>query len=313
MAQVNPQMQAILDRATTAPSPALSSLAPEAARKLDAEEFDTYWNADPPILAAITDHSFAGADGPVRMRLYDPGVRRPAPCLVYFHGGGWVLGGLNSHDRVCRELALVSGMLVAAIDYRLAPEHKFPKPLEDCIAATRWIGTKGSSLGIDPARLAVGGDSAGGNLALATLTALRDRDSPKIRAGVLVYGMFGADPRTRLQKRFGNGRYLLSTEDTEWFWRCYLNHDGERDDARAVPLRAELRGLPPLYIAAAELDPLLDDSVMLAGRLKQDAQPYQWRLWPGLAHGAFQMSRELEPVRGYIAEIGAFLKSEMSA
>ena len=311
MPAVHPQMQSILDRAAASPDPPLRCLTPDAARRLDAETFDAYWNADAPALPSVTDRAIPCAEGPIRMRLYDPGATKPSPCLIYAHGGGWVLGGLDSHDRVCRELALASGMLVAAVEYRLAPEHKFPKPLEDCIAATRWIAAEGQALGIDAARLAVGGDSAGGNLTLATLLALRDRDVVRVRAGVLVYGMFAADPRTPSQRRFGDGRYFLSTEDTEWYWRCYLNHDGERDDPRAVPLRAEFGGLPPLFIAAAELDPLLDDSVMLAARLKGEAQPYNWRLWPGLAHGAFQMSRELEPMAGYIAEIGAFLESEL--
>ena len=311
MAELHPQMQAILERAATTPGPPLSSLSPEAARALDAEQFDAYWNVDAPPLPSVTEHSVAGADGQIRMRLYDPGVAKPAPCLVYFHGGGWVLGGLDSHDRVCRELAIASGALVTAIAYRLSPENKFPKPLEDCIAATRWIAAEGGRLGIDPSRLAVGGDSAGGNLALSTLLALRDRGGPKVRAGLLVYGMFAADPHSPSQLRFGNGRYLLSTADTEWFWRCYLNDDREREDSRAVPVLAELGGLPPLTLAAAELDPLLDDSVRLAMRLKAAGEAHRFRLWPGLAHGAFQMSRQLEPMRGYIAEIGAFLKSDL--
>jgi acetyl esterase len=313
MGEAHRQMQAILDRAAAQPGPPLSSLSPEAARALDAAQFDAYWNADPPPLACVTDHAVAGAEGSIRMRLYDPGSAKPAPCLIYFHGGGWVLGGLDSHDRVCRELALAAGALVAAVDYRLAPEHSFPKPLEDCVAATRSIAAQAPKLGVDPQRLAVGGDSAGGNLALATLLALRDRGGPAMRAGLLVYGMFAADPRCPSQRRFGDGRYLLSTEDTEWYWRCYLRDDLDRENPRAVPLRAELRGLPPLYIAAAELDPLLDDSVMLAARLKAAGQPHRLRLWEGLAHGSFQMSRDLEPVRGYIAEIGAFLASELHA
>jgi acetyl esterase len=185
--------------------------------------------------------------------------------------------------------------------------------LRDCIAGTRWIAAKGRTLGIDPSRLAIGGDSAGGNLALATLTALRDEKGPDINAGLLVYGMFAADPGTRSQLRFGDGRYFLSTEETEWFWRCYLNEDRERTDPRAAPLRAELGGLPPLYVAAAEFDPLLDDSLQLVERLQTAGQPHHFRLWPGLVHGAFQMSRELEPMRGHIAEIGSFLKSALRA
>lgn len=313
MAQIHPQMQTILDHVATLSLPALTSLTPDRARELDAEHFDAYWNADAPVLSSVTDHLVAGAEGSIPLRLYDPGVTRPAPCLVYFHGGGWVLGGLNSHDRVCRELALTGHILVASVAYRLAPEHKFPRPLRDCTSATRWIAAEGKSLGIDTLHLAVGGDSAGGNLALATLIALRDEKGPDIRAGLLVYGMFAADPRTRSQRQFGDGRYFLSTEETEWFWHCYLNDDRERTDPLAAPLRAELSGLPPLYVAAAEFDPLLDDSLQLVERLKSVGQPHRFRLWPGLVHGVFQMSRELEPIRGYIAEIGAFLKSALHA
>ncbi|MGH6933603.1 MAG: alpha/beta hydrolase [Dongiaceae bacterium] len=193
----------------------------------------------------------------------------------------------------------------------MAPEHKFPRPLLDCIAAIRWIAAEGVSLGIDPGRLAVGGDSAGGNLALSTLLAIRDARGPAIRAGLLVYGMFAADAHCRSQRQFGDGRYLLSTEETEWFWRCYLNSDAERLDPRAVPILANLDDLPPLSIAAAEFDPLLDDSLRLVERLRTAGRPHVFRLWPGVVHGAFQMTRMLEPMRGYIAETGAFLKSAL--
>lgn len=311
MADIHPQMELILARASASSLPPLMSLTPEAARAQDAAHFDAYWNADAPALPAVTDHPVAGAEGPIQMRLYDPGGPKPGPCLVYCHGGGWVLGGLDSHDRVCRELALAGEVLVASIAYRLAPEHKFPKPLLDCIAATRWIATAGAGLGIDPARLAVGGDSAGGTLALSTLLALRDLTDPVIRAGLFVYGMFAADARSQSQRRFGDGRYLLSTEETEWYWRCYLNDETERRDPRAVPLLADLNGLPPLYVAAAALDPLLDDSLRLVERLTAAGQPHTFSLWPGVAHGAFQMTRMLEPMRGYIAEIGAFLKARL--
>ncbi|MCI0429592.1 MAG: alpha/beta hydrolase [Rhodospirillales bacterium] len=309
MADIHPQMQAIIARASATSLPPLMSLTPEAARAQDATHFDAFWNADAPALPSVTDHRVAGAEAPIRMRLYDPGMAKPGPCLVYFHGGGWVLGGLDSHDRVCRELALAGEVLVVSIAYRLAPEHKFPRPLLDCIAAIHWIAAEGVSLGIDPGHLAIGGDSAGGNLALSTLIAIRDAQGPVIRAGLLVYGMFAADPESRSQRQFGDGRYLLSTEETEWFWRCYLSSDAERLDPRAVPILANLEDLPPLYVAAAELDPLLDDSLRLVERLRAAGRPHVFHLWPGVAHGAFQMTRMLEPMRGHIAEIGTFLKS----
>src|SRR5690348_11228967 len=161
-------MRAIVETMSATPLPALASLSPAAARAQDARYFDAVWNAEAPALPAVSDHRVPGGDGTIAIRLYDPGAAKPAPCLVYLHGGGFVLGGLDSHDRVCRELALAAGVLVAAVEYRLAPENKFPLPRQDCVAAVRGIASAGESCGIDAARLAIGGDSAGGNLALAT-------------------------------------------------------------------------------------------------------------------------------------------------
>jgi len=307
-----PAMRAIVETMSATPLPALASLSPAAARAQDAAYFDAVWNAEAPALPAVTDHRVPGGAGTIAIRLYDPGAARPAPCLVYLHGGGFVLGGLDSHDRVCRELALAAGVLVAAVDYRLAPEHKFPLPLQDCVAAVRGLAALGESWGIDAARLAVGGDSAGGNLALSTLLALRDQGGPTLRAGLLVYGMFAADPACSSQRRFGDGSLLLSTADTEWFWDCYLADAAQRRDPLAVPLLADLHGLPPLHVAAAALDPLLDDSLRLVERLEAARQPHAFRLWPGLTHGSFQMSRRLEPMRGHIAEIGQFLREALA-
>ena len=310
---LHPQMRAIVEMMAATPLPALMSLAPAAARAQDAANFDAFWNAEAPPMAAVTDHRLPGADGTIAIRLYDPGTAKPAPCLVYLHGGGWVLGGLDSHDRVCRELALAAGIMVAAVDYRLAPEHKFPLPLEDCVAAIRWIAAEGAGWGIDPAKLAVGGDSAGGNLALATLLALREQGQRPLRAGLLVYGMFAADPDSDSQRRFGDGSLLLSTAETAWFWECYLADAGQRRDPLAVPLLADLHGLPPLYVAEAELDPLLDDSLRLVERLKAAGQTHRFRLLQGLTHASFQMSRRLEPMRGHIAEIGGFLRQALAS
>jgi acetyl esterase len=312
MDQLHPEMRVIVERLSALPLPPLPQLSPGAARAQDAEHFDRYWNADPPALAAVAERRAAGPGGPIAVRLYDPGLAAPAPCLVYCHGGGFVLGGLDSHDRLCRELALAGRVLVAAVDYRLAPEHRYPAALEDCVAAVRTIAADAAGWGVDPARLAVGGDSAGGNLALATLIALRDRGGPHPAAGLLVYGMFAGDPATDSQRRFGDGRYLLSTADLEWFWDGYLGPGAARRDPLAVPLLAGLADLPPLYVAAAALDPLLDDSLQLVERLRAEGRPHRFMLWPGLTHAAFQMSRELTPMRAHIADIGAFLAETLA-
>ena len=142
-----------------------------------------FWNANPPAVASVANFTIPGPGGPIAVRLYDPGVAAPAPCLVYLHGGGWVICSLDSHDDVCRRIALAGRVMVASIDYRLAPEHKFPAGLEDCIAATRWLAAHGEARGIDGRRLAIGGNSAGANLSLATLVALRDAGGPHCVAG----------------------------------------------------------------------------------------------------------------------------------
>jgi acetyl esterase len=312
MDTLHPEMRAIVERFSALPLPPLPQLSPAAARAQDAEHFDRYCNADPPAVAAVSNRQVAGPAGPIPVRLYDPGVAAPAPCLVYFHGGGFVLGGLESHDRLCRELALAGRTKVAAVDYRLAPEHRFPAALEDCVATVQAIAADAAAWGVDPARLATGGDSAGGNLALATLLALRDGGGRLPAAGVLVYGMLGGDPATGSQRRFGDGRYLLSTADLEWFWDCYLGPGAARTDPRAVPLRADLAGLPPLYVAAAALDPLLDDSLQLVERLRAEGRSHRFVLWPGLTHGAVQMSRDLAPMRTHIAEIGRWLQETLA-
>ena len=164
MGELHPQMRAILDRMAETKLPPLHTLSPAAARAQGEATFVPFWNADPPAVASVADFTFPGPGGPVAVRLYDPGVAKPAPCLVYLHGGGWVIGSLDSHDDVCRRLALAGRAMVASIDYRLAPEHKFPAGLEDCIAAVRWLAGKGEDRGIDGRRLAIGGDSAGANL-----------------------------------------------------------------------------------------------------------------------------------------------------
>jgi acetyl esterase len=176
------------------------SLSPIEARAQMNATFEAFWNADRPTLWAVYNQEIRGPQGMIRVRLYDPGLARPAPCLIYLHGGGWVIGTLDSHDGVCRRLALAGDFLVASVEYRLAPEHKFPAGLEDCVAAARWLAAHGTDWGIDAARLAIGGDSAGANLALATLLSLRDAGASLMRGGLLIYGAYipdGDSPRGR--------------------------------------------------------------------------------------------------------------------
>ena len=245
MPELNPQMAEILALVAEGMKgrPERTSLSPVEARAQSNATFEPFWNADRPTLWAVYNHQLPVGHGPLRVRLYDPGVAQPAPCLVYVHGGGWVIGSLDSHDGVCRRLARAGEFMVASIDYRLAPEHKFPAGLEDCLAAVRWLAAEGGSWGIDPARLAIGGDSAGANLALATLLSLRAGGASPLRAGLLIYGAYlpyTAETETASQAAFGDGSYVLSSADMRWFWQHYVAGPADNHDPLAVPLLAEV-------------------------------------------------------------------------
>ncbi|MGH6901383.1 MAG: alpha/beta hydrolase, partial [Geminicoccaceae bacterium] len=275
--------------------------------------FEAFWNADRPTLWAVYNHEIPGPGGPIRVRLYDPGIARPAPCLIYIHGGGWVICSLDTHDGACRRLALAGHFLVASVDYRLAPEHKFPAGLEDCVAAVRWIATHGANWGIEPGRLAIGGDSAGANLALATLLSLRDAGAGPLRAGLLIYGAYAADTDTASHAAYGDGSYILSNDDMHWFWDHYLRGEADKRDPLAAPLLADLRNLPPLLVTACEFDPLLDDSRRLVARLKEAGTPHRYAFWPGVTHACIHMTRMLDVTHQHIEDMASWVREQLSA
>jgi len=222
-----------------------------------------FWNAIKPELASIENLSIPGPGGPLACRLYKPSRVSRLPALVYFHGGGWALGNLDTHDRIMRLLALKSGAAVIGVDYRLAPEHKFPAAWDDALASLRHAAQQSSALGIDPSRLAVGGDSAGANLSVATCLALSAAERAAVKIQLLYYGVFGLTDSASA-RAFGNDTDGLSRSAMDRY-RNWLRRDpGDLADPRFDNLSADLRGLPPAFIAASALDPLLDDSRSLA-------------------------------------------------
>ena len=311
--QLDPQMQEVLlwyARRVDVLKP-VSDLTPAEARAQARWSFTDLWNADAPPVAAVDDRQLPGPRGPLTVRVYDPGLPRPAPCVIYVHGGGWVLCDLDSHDGLCRRLALAGRTLVVAVDYGLAPENKFPAPLEDCLAAIRWLAAHGADWGVDPMRLAVAGDSAGANLALACCLALRDGGGPPLRCALLFYGVYGLDPDTPSIADYGDGSFLLSASDMKWFGDHYLGGTGRAHDPLARPLLAELRGLPPLYLSAAEFDPLLDDSRRLAARLEEADVPHDFVVWRGVIHACLHMTAMVDGIAGLYEQIGRFLRRHM--
>ncbi|MEO1018923.1 MAG: alpha/beta hydrolase, partial [Pseudomonadota bacterium] len=244
-------------------------------------------------------------------RLYKPeGLADPAPTLLYLHGGGWALCSPDTHDALCRRLARAGGFAVASLDYGLAPEHPFPEPVEDCVAAARWLAENGLELGLDASRMAIGGDSAGANLSLATLMALRDRGTQLFTAGVLIYGMYDDDFTTESHQAFGEGFYL-TTDDIMWFWEQYIPDPVKRHDPLAAAIHGDLNNLPPLYVTAAALDPLKSDSDKLASKLGQAGAEFEYQVWPGVTHACLMMSRMLDRADDFIADIAQFVDQRL--
>jgi acetyl esterase len=229
--------------------------------------------------------------------------------LVYFHGGGWVLGSLEGSDHVSRELANTAGCLVVSVDYRLAPEHKFPAGLRDCEAAFEWAVANATSFGGDPARLAVGGDSAGGNLSTAVCLSARTRGRRAPIFQLLIYPVIDHDFDRASYHENAEG-YMLTTDSMRWFWEQYVNSAAEMDDPLASPiLAADLSGLPPALIITAEFDPLRDEGEAYADRLRQAGVPVVLSRYDGMIHGFFAMFPAIDKGRQAVGEASDALRS----
>ena len=306
---LDPQLRFVLRliyaRLQGLPPPA--QLSPTELRRINTS-LSFYLNAGAPALPHVEERSISVPSGRTRVRLYDPGITAPAATVVLLHGGGWVFGNLDTYDGFARQIAQRSGLRCLSLEYALAPEHPFPAPLDDCIAAVRWALSEGSSLGIDPQRVALIGDSAGANLALAVCIALRDGGTHSVRGAALLYGAYSLDFDTSSQQAYGSGAYFLGTADIIRYASDYLPDQAARKNPLAVPMLANLASLPPLYIAACEFDPLLDDSQRLAERAKSAGADLEFRLWKGMVHGAVSLMGWIDVMGPEVDRIGEFLR-----
>jgi acetyl esterase len=269
-------------------------------------------NPEPPELESVQPLSIPAPHGAIPARIYTPKALRKtnglAPCLVFYHGGGWVIGDLDSHDVVCRKLAHEGELIVVAIDYRLAPEHKFPAAVDDAMTAVKWIAANGKQLGIDASRLTVGGDSAGGNLAAVTAIAARDGDGPKLAGQLLIYP--GTDLAMKHPSHSEPETSILLTHSViKWFCNHYLG-DADINDWRVSPSRAKtLAGLPPAYVITAGGDPLRDEGDEYAQRLNAAGVAVIYKHFPGQFHGFFTMGKLLTQANIAATEIAGWLKA----
>jgi acetyl esterase len=262
-------------------------------------------------LARERDLDLPGPHGRVPCRLYLPDGADRAACLVWLHGGGFMQGSLDSWNAMLRELVRQSGVAALSVDYKLSPEHKFPVAFEETVAMLRLMARDGGEFGVDPARLAVGGDSAGGNLALAAALALRDAGERALKFLLLVYGVYSSDTESPSWQRFGQGGGL-SQAQMRWLWQTYLEHPGQMDDWRAAPLNAALAGLPPAHLIVGRLDPLLDDSEALAKKLEAAGVPCRLSVYEGLNHGFIRYGRLVAAARRAISDCAAALQQALA-
>jgi acetyl esterase len=265
----------------------------------------------PPSSIQVSDLACPGPAGPIPLRLYAPQGAAPGSLLLYVHGGGWMQGGLETHHGACGKLAAWSGCQVLAVDYRLAPEHKFPAGLEDCLAAWRWLVANTATLGAAPERLAIGGDSAGGNLAAAVCQTLAASGEPAPAAQLLVYPSLELGWQLPSHRELADA-HVLPRIRVLWYSDLYLSSPEQAADVRASPLRADdISGQPPAMIVTAGFDPLLDDGRLYAERLEAAGTPVTYREFPGQIHAFISLTRVIPQGNECLREMSNWLKSRL--
>ena len=307
---LHPQARALLDLLIARGIPPVESLPHDEARRTYRER-RAVLQPEPPPMAEVRELQADGPHGPIPLRLYRPAHAEAGalPVLVYYHGGGWVIGDLDTHDTLCRELADNAGVAVVAVDYRLGPEHRFPAAFDDALAATHWVHANAGALGLDPTRLAVGGDSAGGNLAAGVCLAARDlaEGSLPIVFQLLIYP--ATDMRRRHASHVANGKgYLLTSDTITWFHDHYIDDPRHDLDWRASPLlHADLARLPPALVVTAGYDPLRDEGLDYARALADAGTRVSYVCFERQIHGFVTMGKLLDEANTAVALCAAEL------
>jgi len=298
------QMQAVLDQMKAAGWKPTHTLSVAEARRA----FKSHVARGAPV-ARTVDRTIPGSGGALPVRIHWPAGSGPFPALVFFHGGGWVLGDLDSHDVTCRSLTNQASCVTVSVDYRLAPEHKFPAAVEDAYAATRWVAAHATELGVDPSRLATGGASAGGNLSTVVSLMARDQGGPALVFQLLIYPVTDAALDTPSARAVTSDAYPLTRADMEWFWGHYLRGEADRRDPRASPaLAPSLAGLPPALVVTAEIDPLCDEGERYAQALTRAGVATACTRYDGVTHGFVGMEGALDKGRAAVAECARALR-----
>lgn len=302
---LHPQARAMIDRTLALNLPPITKVTPAEARESVRQRSAALPRED---VASVRDHRVTVKDGSITVRVFTPRASGPLPALVYFHGGGWVTGDLETHEGICRTLANAAGCVVASVDYRCAPEFTYPTGAEDCYTATRWVAERAGELGVDAQRLAVCGDSAGGNLAAAVALMARDRGGPRFALQVLVYPITDYD-FTRPSYTENAEGYLLTSASMRFYWDAYVPNEADRTQPYVSPMRAaSLAGLPAALVITAEYDPLRDEGEAYAKKLAQAGVPVTQSRYPGMIHAFFRFTSVMDSARAAVAEVVAALQ-----
>ncbi len=309
---LDPQAEALLRSFDEAGLPALDALPPVEARAVFGEAFRTPPEALEPV-PRLEDLRVPGRGGEIPVRLYAPSDEAGLPLLLHYHGGGWVICDLDTHDAFCRAIANAAGCAVLAVDYRLAPEHRFPAAFEDCYASLCWAMENASQLGVDAGRLGVIGDSAGGNLAAAVALHARDAGGPALAQQVLLYPAL--DPTLGFPSIDENAEgYFLTRSSMEWFWGHYCGDGADLRDPRLAPRCAEsLSGLPPALVITAGFDPLRDEGDAYAAALEAAGCEVEHARYDAMFHGFVLMAAELDAGRDAVTQVASFVRKHFGS
>ena len=309
MTYIDPQVKFVLEQLEAAGGPPLHTLTPEQARLAINLGPLTGPMGD---VEKVENRTIPGGDGDIPIRIYTPKGEGPFPALVYFHGGGWVIGNLDTVDASCSQLASLAECVVVSVDYRLAPEHKFPAAADDAYAAVKWVIENASLIQINASKVAVGGDSAGGNLAAVVALMAKDRKDLSICYQMLIYPATNYAFDTASYAENADG-YFLTKDTIVWFWNHYLNDEQDGKSPYASPLLAtDLSGLPPALVITAELDPLRDEGEAYAERLQAAHVPVEFRRYEGMIHGFYWMAGVIDQGKNAMQQSADALKRAFS-
>jgi len=308
---LDPQAKSFLDTIAGFGGPPLEQLPLAEARKVPLGMID--FGGPEESMAEVQNRTIPGPGGPIAVRVYRPVKKETLPVLMFFHGGGFVICNLDTHDRLCRSLAKASGCAVVSVDYRLAPEHKYPAAVEDAYAATQYLAEHAAEFGVDSSRIAVGGDSAGGNLAAVVSLLARDRGGPKLKFQLLIYPLVDFEDESPSMRQFGQGDHFLTIEGMDWFKKSYLASADSAREPSASPMNAtDFRGLPPAMVITAECDPLRDQGEAYARKLKAAGAQVELKRYEGMIHPFLSLAGIIDAGKTAITDAAAAVRGALS-